>query len=413
MEELKNTGVFYLPRIPRSWTCTRLGHVCSKLQRPCNETDATLICTNKGTVVPRHGKSMGQTSDKIEMFQGVAEGDLLIHGMDTWHGAIAVSSLRGKCSNVVHVCSSVQSRRFVAYFMRALAFHGLYKAISNGVRENTSDFRSWAKARTIYVAFPSYAEQNRIAAYLDAKTSAIDALAERREQVIAHLQELKQSIIAHAVTKGLNPDGPTKDSGVPWLGQVPAHWQPVRTKQLLVQVKKRAGESHASLPLLSLTKQGVILRDVESGKGKFSEDMSRFWCVEPGNFIFCHFDVQETPRTVGISAHRGMITGAYAIYRYNGEVPSFFYYLHEFLDDGKRLRSLYTGLRNVIKKERFLSMPVFMPSVEEQQAIVAYLDAKCAAIDELMARHRAMIERLKELKTSLIAAAVTGKIDVR
>lgn len=406
-------------QLPKGWRSVKLRSLLRRYTTKGCPDWPLLSVTREQGVILRNTESKEENHnyipDDLSKYKAVEEGDFVINKMKAWQGSYGVSPRNGIVSPAYYTYHFASDEVLPAFFhvaLRSRAYVDSFAAVSKGIRIGQWDMDE-NKMREIAFSIPSLAEQARIVSYVESKNSEIDALVERREQVIAHLQELKQSIIAHAVTKGLNPDSPTKDSGVPWLGQVPAHWQPVRTKQLLVQVKKRAGESHASLPLLSLTKQGVILRDVESGKGKFSEDMSRFWCVEPGNFIFCHFDVQETPRTVGISAHRGMITGAYAIYRYNGEVPSFFYYLHEFLDDGKRLRSLYTGLRNVIKKERFLSMPVFMPSVEEQQAIVAYLDAKCAAIDELMARHRAMIERLKELKTSLIAAAVTGKIDVR
>lgn len=358
---------------------------------------------------------MGQTSDKIEMFQGVAEGDLLIHGMDTWHGAIAVSSLRGKCSNVVHVCSSVQSRRFVAYFMRALAFHGLYKAISNGVRENTSDFRSWAKARTIYVAFPSYAEQNRIAAYLDAKTSAIDALAERREQVIAHLQELKQSIIAHAVTKGLNPDTPTKDSGVSWLGRVPAHWLLRRVPVVLRSISSVGSDADE---LLSVYLDRGVIRYADSDGmqvHKPSKDLSKYQHVAPTNLV-CN-NQQAWRGSVGVSSHEGRISPAYNIFELSACLnASYANYL--FRSKAWNPAFVYSS-KGVGSIQRNLYLPWFkqhdvpVPPMEEQCRIVSYLDTKCAAIDELVARHRAMIERLKELKTSLIAAAVTGKMDVR
>ncbi len=198
-----------------------------------------------------------------------------------------------------------------------------------------------------------------------------------------------------------------KDSGTVWQGVVPSHWEKLRNKNELYPKVHHVGSNPNKLPMLSLTKKGVIVRDLETGKGKFSADESKFLIVEPGDFVFCHYDIQETPRTVGLSTHLGYITGSYNIYGYKGKNRRFFYYLHEYFDDAKLLCPLYKGLRNTIRQDRFLSMRIFLPPVEEQNAIVAYLDKKCAEIDELVTRRQAIIERLKELKQSIIAEAVT------
>ncbi len=198
-----------------------------------------------------------------------------------------------------------------------------------------------------------------------------------------------------------------KDSGTVWQGEVPSHWEKLRNKNELYPKVHHVGSNPNKLPMLSLTKKGVIVRDLETGKGKFSADESKFLIVEPSDFVFCHYDIQETPRTVGLSTHLGYITGSYNIYGYKGKNRRFFYYLHEYFDDGKLLCPLYKGLRNTIRQDRFLSMRIFLPPVEEQNTIVAYLDKKCAEIDELVSRRQAIIERLKELKQSIIANAVT------
>ena len=204
-----------------------------------------------------------------------------------------------------------------------------------------------------------------------------------------------------------------KDSGTAWQGKVPAHWEKFRNKNELIPKVNHIGDNPKKLPMLSLTKKGIIVRDLDSGKGKFSADESKFLIVEPGDFVFCHYDIQETPRTVGLSTHFGYITGSYNVYGYKGTNSRFFYYLHEYFDDGKLLCPLYRGLRNTIRQDRFLSMQIFLPPADEQAAIVSYLDKKCTEIDELIARQEQIIEKLKELKTSTIAHVVTGKVDVR
>lgn len=112
----------------------------------------------------------------------------------------------------------------------------------------------------------------------------------------------------------LKPYAAYKDPGLPWLGQVPSHWDLVPNRGLVRRRKVLVGKRHSDYQLLSLTKQGVIVRDISTGKGKFSADMGTSQEVRDGDLVFCLFDVPETPRTVGRSVHSGMITGAYTVF---------------------------------------------------------------------------------------------------
>lgn len=406
----------WLPAIPSHWEVHRLGAICNKKNRIARSTDNILICSNNGTVFPRNENTLGLISDKEEAYQGVEEGDLLIHGMDTWHGAIAVSKYSGKCTKVVHVCESSQNKSFVAYFLQMLAIQNVYKAISNGVRGNTSDFRSWNKARIIIIAYPpTIEEQNAIVAYLDKKCAEIDELVTRRQAIIERLKELKQSIIADAVTKGLNPDVPMMDSGIDWLGEVPQHWEKYRTPSIL-KVTSKAGTDSDELLSVYLDR-GVIRHSESDGMQvhKPSKDMSSYQKVLPGNFV-CN-NQQAWRGSVGVSEHEGRISPAYIIFNLSSKlVPKFANYF--FRSQAWNPSFVYSS-KGVGSIQRNLYLPwlrqhyCYLPSTEEQQAIVAYLDKNCAEIDELVVRQEQIIEKLKELKTSTIAHVVTGKVDVR
>lgn len=168
------------------------------------------------------------------------------------------------------------------------------------------------------------------------------------------------------------------------------------------------GKDAPKFKLLSLTLQGVILRDMENPKGKFPAEFDTYKQVSPDDLIFCLFDVEETPRTVGLAKHHGMITGAYTVTRCNEQVSSaFLYYYYLSLDEGKRLRSLYTGLRNVITRDTFFSLATPFPPREEQDRIVAFLDQKTAEIDAAIAKKERLIELLEEQAAILISNAVT------
>ena len=194
---------------------------------------------------------------------------------------------------------------------------------------------------------------------------------------------------------------------LPWLKEVPVTWQLIRNKQFLTERKEFVGKDASKYPLLSLTKQGVILRDVSSGKGKFPKEFDSYKVVEPSNAIFCLFDMDETPRTIGISKYRGMITGAYDVFELSNINSRFFYYYYASLDDKKDLKPLYTGLRKTIGVETFLHAKMPVPSKEEQQQIVLYLDTKTAQIDCAIRGYERLVALLEERKTAVINEAVT------
>lgn len=143
--EYKDSGIFWVPEIPSNWNIRRLGHILQKKNRNRLQNAELLVCTNKATVIKRGNSKMGLVAESEEVYQGVRQGDLLIHGMDTWHGAIAISGFDGMCTPVVHVCTSNESVGYISFYLRYMAYMKVFKLISNGVRQNTSDFRSWAK----------------------------------------------------------------------------------------------------------------------------------------------------------------------------------------------------------------------------------------------------------------------------
>lgn len=199
--KLKTSNVDYIPILNSNWRITKLGYICNKLMRPFNSTDTALICSNQGKVIERPDSASGIMVSGDNAMQGIKNGDIAIHGMDTWHGAIALSNKNGKITRVVHVCESIEDNRFIVYYLQHLAFQGVYKLISNGVRGNTSDFRSWEKVKNIYISIPeSMQEQARICDYLDELTSKIDKNINQKQQQINQLTEYKNSLIFEYVT---------------------------------------------------------------------------------------------------------------------------------------------------------------------------------------------------------------------
>lgn len=204
-----------------------------------------------------------------------------------------------------------------------------------------------------------------------------------------------------------------KDSGVEWLGQLPESWDLLPNKHIFKLKKNLVGKRSKEYELLSLTLNGVIKRDMENPEGKFPAEFDTYQEVKSGDFIFCHFDVEETPRTVGLSRFDGMITGAYTVYQVNTEkfCPKFLYYFYLNLDTGKKLKPLYKGLRNTIGKDIFGEFKTFIPNYSEQVKISNFLDQKTIEIDQAIAIKEQQIALLNERKQIVIQKAVTQGLD--
>jgi type I restriction enzyme S subunit len=197
----KPSGIFYIGPIKSTWQISKIGYICTKLARPFAPDDTALVCSNKGKVLVRDENATGKMVSEDNAMQGIRKGDIAIHGMDTWHGAIALSGFDGKITRVVHVCDSTEDKRFVVYYLQHLAFQGVYKLISNGVRGNTSDFRSWDKVKDIYIPLPpDKEEQKMICDYLDGVCGGIDALLEKKIEQLSVLEEYKKATIYEYIT---------------------------------------------------------------------------------------------------------------------------------------------------------------------------------------------------------------------
>ena len=197
----KNSGIFYIGEINRNWSISKIGYTCTKLTRLFKPEDTALICSNKGKVLIRDEKAVGKMVSEDNAMQGIQAGDIAIHGMDTWHGAIALSDYSGKITRVVHVCDSTEDKRFIVYYLQHLAFRDVYKLISNGVRGNTSDFRSWDKVRDIYIPLPpTKDEESKICDYLDNVCSNVESIIEQKKEQLSTLEDYKKSIIYEYVT---------------------------------------------------------------------------------------------------------------------------------------------------------------------------------------------------------------------
>lgn len=200
-----------------------------------------------------------------------------------------------------------------------------------------------------------------------------------------------------------------KDSQIQWVGKVPSHWEERKAKYVFKYQRKIVGERSNEYDLLSLTLQGVIKRDMENPSGKFPSSFDSYQEVKKGDFIFCLFDNEETPRTVGLSSFDGMITGAYDVFTCSKTdvLPKFILYYYLTIDDSKLMKPLYKGLRKTIPYDSFMRYRIPLPPLPEQKKIVSYLESKTSKIDAYVAEKEKELQLLNELKESVIANVVT------
>ena len=210
----------------------------------------------------------------------------------------------------------------------------------------------------------------------------------------------------------LQPYPEYRAAGLPWVDSVPKHWDMTPNRALMQERRGVVGANAKDHTLLSLTLRGVIARDMVNPKGKFPAQFNTYKVVEPGDFVFCLFDIDETPRGVGLSPLEGMITGAYDVFKPRPITnPRFLYYYYLFVDDGKLMKPFYTGLRKTIQRGVFASLKAPCPPPAEQAAIVRFLDYANGRLERAIRAKRKVIALLHEQKQAIIHGAVTRGLD--
>ena len=418
-ESYKDSGVEWLGEVPSHWDVQRSKFIFKKIERKVNEEDQIVTCFRDGQVTLRaNRRTEGFTNAlKEHGYQGIRKGDLVIHAMDAFAGAIGISDSDGKATPVYSVCLPHDKQKidvyFYAYYLRNLALSGFISSLAKGIRERSTDFR-YADFAELLLPIPPYLEQQKIAQFLDDKTAKIDQAVDLAEKQIALLKEHKQILIQNAVTRGLNPDVPLKDSGVEWIGQVPEHWEKY---PLFVQAKISSITNHIDKELLSVYLDRGVIRfsDVDEKRTNVTSlDLSKYQLVRKGNFVLNN--QQAWRGSVGISNYEGIVSPAYLILELSNKFES--NYANYLFRNGTMVAHYFVASKGVGSIQRNLywgnlrRTPIFIPPLSEQQRIADYLDAHIAKIDQAIALKTAHIEKLKEYKNVLINDVVTGKVRV-
>lgn len=412
MREMKDSGLQWAGDIPQYWNIAKGKHFMAVLERPVRDDDNVITCFRDGEVTLRSNRREdGFTVATVEAgYQGIEPGDLVVHGMDGFAGAIGISDSRGKGTPALNVLSCSENKKYIMYLLRAMAYTEVFMALSTGIRVRTCD-TNWKKLKSLDYLIPPADEQQCIADFLDAKCAEIDALTADIQTQINTLEQYKRSVITETVTKGLDPNAEMKDSGVQWIGNMPAHWNVIRGKYILHYMQKPVREDDG---VITCFRDGeVTLRSNRREEGfTMSDKEIGYQGIDVGDLVVHGMD--GFAGSIGISDSRGKASPVLNVLETDQNKRYIMYYLRSMAYSDVFL-ALATGIRVRSCDLRWnklaeLSYPV--PPLNEQNAIVKHIDSVLSKADAVIADKKAQLATLDEYKKSLIFEYVTGKKEV-
>lgn len=408
----KDCGVKWIGEIPEHWTSRKIKFLFKECSEKGYPNEPVLCATQKYGVIPQsmYENRVVVVSKGLEGLKLVKEGDFVI-SLRSFQGGIEHAHYQGIISAAYTVLRPYNevNPNYIKYLFKSHTFIELLKTCVTGIREGQNI--NYDLLRKSSIMLPPLSEQQAIVDYLKDKTLKIEQYASARERERELLDSLKQSEIANVVTKGLNPNVKMKDSGIPWIGEIPEHWTLRRVKFIFTESKDKS-VSGEEMPL-SLGKETGIIPSSEK-KNKTMESASFVGCkiVNKGDIVFNRFKA----RLFAISDYNGVVSSDYAVYKCNNSadpryiVTLFGTQMYRNAFD-RKASGVGDGFSRLYTNDLFSFYAIF-PPLEEQQAIIAYIDEKLQKIDQYMSALQREIDYLKEFKQRLISDAVTGQLCV-
>ncbi|RYJ18744.1 restriction endonuclease subunit S [Rahnella variigena] len=416
--EYKDSGVEWLGEIPKSWKAKRLAAFFEERREKVSDKDySPLSVTMKGIVPQLENAAKTEAGDNRKL---VLKNDFVINSRSDRKGSSGVSSLVGSVSliSIVMVPTRIYPY-FAHHLLRSYSFQEEFYRYGKGIVADLWSTNS-SEMKNILIPEVPMREQEAIAAFLDHETAKIDTLIDKQQQLIELLKEKRQAVISHAVTKGLDPDVPMKDSGVEWLGEVPDHWVISQIKYLSSFVgtggTPKNPESFTDLDGIDWFSPGdfnssLILQDANKKISKLS--------IRNG-------DAKIYPKNsivvIGIGATLGKVALTENFFSCNQQINiivpnekiNFKYLAYSLSNQVEQMQQASNASTiGIMNQEKTKKIWIVFPKKHEQFEIVKFISKKTTEFDLLLDWSEKQIQFLKERRTALISAAVTGKIDVR
>lgn len=417
MREMKDSGVQWIGEIPIEWAIDNPKYHFTQRKDRAKQGMVQLTASQKYGVITqteymeKTGANIVTVQKDFDILKLVCAGDFVIH-MRSFQGGLEYSEKTGSISSAYVMLiphNTIREPRYYKWFFKSSNYIDALSSTSNLVRDGQA--MRWANFIQLPIPFPPADEQQRIADFLDAKCAEIDALTADIQAQIDTLEQYKRSIITETVTKGLNQNAEMKDSGIEWVEQMPMSWNTVPNKYLMYKIKSICpiynGEN-----ILSLTTNGVIIRDLNGG-GKMPTSFDGYQKIVPGNLLMCLFDIDVTPRCIGLIKDFGLTSPAYSQFAMkDGAYAPYYYYYYLMVDYTKELLHMAKSLRHSLTEDQLGAIKAPRPPYDEQIQIAEYLDNKCSEINQVIADKNNQLSTLDKYKKSLIFEYVTGKKEV-
>lgn len=416
MREMKDCELSSFSTIPAHWKIQKLKTILTlRSERNSGDRELLSVYLDRGVISysDSTGMQVHKPSQDLSNYQNVHIGDFVLNNQQAWRGSVGVSKYDGIISPAYFVYRLSQEcyPRYMNYLFRDFSMVQQYETSSRGVGTiQRNIFAPWLL--NCWTIIPPYDEQVKIANHLDSKCTEIDALIVDIQTQIDTLEQYKRSVITETVTKGLNPNVKMKDSGIPWIGMMPIHWEAKKTKFLFEIVKRKAGRE--GFDVLSVTQKGLKIKDLTDYSGQIAENYSGYQFVYPTDYVMNHMDLLTG--WVDCSKQFGVTSPDYRVFRLLNKDEhdlEYFKYVFQCLYMNKIYYNFGNGVSGLgrwrLQTSTFLNFFLPVPPCEEQRQISGYISDKISKIDSIIDEKRKQLSVLILYKKSLIFEYVTGK----
>ena len=426
--EMRHSGIEWIGEIPKEWKVARIKTIFKERTELSETGTEKLLSVSEYYGVDSRASRIDEgeylsRSESLVGYKKCYERDFVSNIMLAWKGSFGVTKIDGIVSPAYCVYQPFDSiySFYYHYLFRTSLYTTRFKLFSRGIIDSRLRLYS-PYFYDIEAIIPPLSEQQKIADYLDKVCGEVDEMIALQEQMIEELKAYKQSVITEAVTKGLNPDVPMKDSGIDWIGEVPEHWDICRLKFLCKYIKDGTHFSPTTVsegyPYITATDVRGVGIDYKSAKKITHEtflDLQKAGCQPHKGDVLLVKDGATTGRVgMMIDNEECVLLSSVAMLSPNNNISSSFlmyFIMSDFMQFQIQLAMAGTALPRITLSKLVNFLGVLCP-LSEQQTIASYLDTKCAEIDALIAIKQAKIEELKDYKKSVIYEYVTGKKEV-
>ena len=421
MREMKDSGISWVGEIPKEWTIMPL--YCFYSERKNKNifgAENNLLSLSYGNVIRKDiNTSEGLLPSNYNGYNIVEAGDIIIRPTDLQNDK---RSLRTGLSKERGIITSAYialkpkngiNSRFYHYLLHTYDILKVFYNMGNGVRQGLN-YDEFAK---LMVYSPSDTEQQRIAEFLDRECGKIDGLKADIQAQIDTLEQYKRSVITEAVTHGLNPSAPMKDSGIPWVGEIPEEWKCLPIRALFVENKNKNKFGKETKALQFKYGKIVPKKNFDPEENYVAETVLNYNIVDCGMIVLngLNLNFDFVTKRIALVTEKGIITSAYMSFYpldKNRVLSEYANYLLKSYEHCTAFHNMGGGVRKILNFDEFKRQYFILPPIDEQQEIADYLDNKCAEIEQIIADKKSQIETLDGYKKSLIYEYVTGKKEV-